>query len=173
MKLKNFLKKEKREKIRETKTFNTNLKPQKKQTRADGKAKERSKKRTFFLIIFAVLIFTLACTLFAVAFIYNNYIFKKINSSEILTPGKLTVIEFNDAKNILAKNDIDIQDFGYVSGSAQLSLKIEDGPTVYFSESVEFLDQVEILKSILYTLKNEGKNARFIDLRYNRPIVKF
>jgi len=173
MKLKNFIKKQPPQPAKGTKTFHTTLKPNKKPTRASEKFERKSKKRTVLLILCAILIFLLASILFIVAFFYNNFILEKIDSKTIISPGSQNVIELDSARQILLENDINIENFGYSSGSSFLTLSIEEGPTVYFSNTVKFLQQAEILDKILYSLKSEGKNARIIDLRYNRPIVKF
>jgi len=173
MKLKNFIKNQKKENTRETKTFHTTLKPNKKQTRASEKASEKSQKRTKLLIFVGFVILGFTIILFLLAFIYNNYILNRINSGEIISPGNLNVIEIDKARQILLDKDIKIENFGYASGSSTLLLSIEDGPTVYFSDIVEFENQAEILDKILYSLKSEGKTAKIVDLRYNRPIVKF
>lgn len=173
MKLKNFIKKQKKEIARETKTFHTTLKPTKKQTRASEKASEKSKKRTNFLIFIGFSLLGLAVALFVLAFLYNNYILKKISSEEIISPGNLNVIEIDEARQMLLDKDIKIENFEYASGSSTLLLSIVEGPVVYFSDTVVFKEQAEILDKILYSLKSEGKEAKVIDLRYNRPIVKF
>ena len=173
MKLKNFIKKQKFQPAKETKTFHTTLKPSKKQTRASEKSQQKSKKRTLWLIFYAVLIFFAVALLFLAAFLYKNYIYKKIDSSIIVSPGTQNVIELDSARQILLDKDINIEKFGYSSESSVLTLSLREGATVYFSNSVGFSQQAEILEKLLYSLKSEGKNARVIDLRYNRPIVKF
>jgi len=173
MKLKNFIKKQKTKKAKETKTFHTTLKPVKKQNRAKEKAHHKFSKRTFFLIRAGIVIFIIVILLFIVAFLYNNYISGQINSKDIITPGRQNVIELDPARQLIIDNDIKIESFGYGSGSSILKLKIEEGATVYFSNSIKFSEQIELLKKILYSLKTEDKKALVIDLRYNRPIVKF
>lgn len=173
MKLKNFIKKQKTPLKKETKTFHTTLKPNKKQTRASEKFNKKTKRRTVLLIFFAVLIFIVVSILFIAAFLYKNFILQKIDSSTIISPGSQNVIELDKAREVILEKNIKIDSFGYASGSSLLTLSIEEGATVYFSNSIEFLQQAELLNKILYSLKSEGKNARIIDLRYNRPIVKF
>ena len=172
MKLKNFIKKQKRERS-ETKTFHTTFKPAKKQNRAKEKAHHKFSKRTILLIRAGVIIFIAVILLFIAAFLYNNYISVQINSQDIISPGKQNVIELDIARQLIIDSDIKIEKFGYASGSSVLELKIEDGATVYFSNSINFTEQAELLKKILYSLKSEDKKPLVIDLRYNRPIVKF
>lgn len=173
MKLKNFIKKQKLPLVKETKTFHTTLKPSKKQTRASEKLQKRSKKRTAFLILCAIFIFLVVSVLFLAGFFYRNYILEKIDTKTIISPGTQNVIVLDSAREILVDKDINIASFGYASGSSILTLTVEEGTTIYFSTNVEFEKQADILDKIFYSLKSEGRNAKIIDLRYNRPIVKF
>ena len=172
MKLKNFIKRQKPLPVKDTKTFHTSVKPGKKTTRASEKNSHKSKKRIVNLTLIAIGIFIVVAFLSMAAFLYRNYILEKLNPDTIISPGTQNVIELDSAREILVQNGVDFSNFGYASGSSQLTLTI-NGTTVYFSNSLEFEKQVKILADIMYSLKSEDKNARIIDLRYNRPIVKF
>lgn len=172
MKLKNFIKKSKK-KVKKVKTFHTTIKQDKKQTRADNKLQLKSNKKIILLTILSALIFLVVVVLFLIGFFYKNYLLKEISTKKIIIPGAQNVVEVDKARQILVGFNIKIKSFGYSTSSAALTLKIESGPVVYFSEAVEFLKQAEVLEKILYSLKSEDGSARVIDLRYNRPIVKF
>lgn len=172
MKLKNFIKKSKK-KVNRVKAFHTTIKQDKKQTRANNKLQLKSNKKIILLTIISGLIFLVVVALFLIGFFYKNYLLREISTTKIITPGVQNVVEVDKARQVLVGINIEIKSFGYSTSSAALTLKIKNGPVVYFSEAVEFLKQSEVLKKILYSLKSEDRNARVIDLRYNRPIVKF
>ncbi len=173
MKLKNFIKKTNPKIEKDSKTFRTNLKSGKKLNRASQKAQVKSKKRIIILILLSLCIFTAVLALFIAGFIYRNYILDQIRTDSIISPGSQNVIEVNKARDILIEKDIAINELNYSSESASLTLQIIDGPIVYFSNSQDFMKQAEMLSEILYSLKNEDRSAVIIDLRYNKPIVKF
>ncbi len=117
--------------------------------------------------------FSVSVLLFFGVYLYSYYFHPKINNNEILSPGVINVVEIEKARRLLIEKEIAIQSFNYSSGSASLVLIIEKGPTVYFSQTASFDKQAELLGKILDSLKSEGRNAKIIDIRYNRPIVKF
>lgn len=173
MKLKNLIKKPQKQKLKEIKTFHTTIKSRKKHVRIDQKAKNKSNKKAVVLWSIVISLFGLVAALSAAAYVYNSFIIKSFDSGEIISPGEQNIIQLDVARQILIDKNIDVQKLEYGSGSAALNLQIEDGPAVYFSESLIFEKQADILSRILSSLKNEGKNARIVDLRYNRPIVKY
>lgn len=173
MRLKNFIAKQKSPKVKETRTFRTSIKPAKKETRASEKKSLKLVKRLRVLLFAGGAILLLVFILSLIAFFYRNYIIERLKPGEIISPGVPRVIQIYEAEEILKKNNIEFSDFGYASGSSVLSLTLDEGTHVYFSNSTDFNGQAQILADIVYTLKSEGKNASIIDLRYNRPIVKF
>jgi len=124
--------------------------------------------------LIAILIFTLILLISLGGYFYKSFIEKKLQEEIILSPGQQNIINVDDAKKILLEHSVSIGSAGYASGSGVFTLKIEGGgPTVYFSENLDFKEQVKLLKRILENLNLEDKDARVIDLRYNKPIVKF
>ena len=74
----------------------------------------------------------------------------------------------------LASHNIEFDKIVQSTGSARLYTQIKDGPTVVFSDSKNADSQVSSLQLILRHLTIEqGKKAKLIDLRFNKPIVKF
>lgn len=172
MKLKNFIKTPKKEEIKNKKSFHL-IKKSSKQSRAAEKEKTKKNKRAYKITYIAGLLFIIAGLIFSSVFFYFNYVMPKINTSDILVPGDINIIEISEARQILSENDIEIQKLEYSSSSAGLILNTKEGTEIFFSDTVKFDEQVILLKKILTSLKNQDKNARVVDLRYNRPIVKF
>lgn len=173
MKLKNFISKQKQKQVKETKTFRTSIKPDNKKNRASEKKSIKFSKRIRFLMLVGVFILAAVLLMALVAFFYRNYIIERLKPDEIISPGIQKVIDLESARQFLKENNIQYSNFGYASGSADLSLTLSEDTIVYFSSTTDFHNQAEILADIIYSLKSEGKNASIIDLRYNRPIVKF
>ncbi len=173
MKLKNLIKKPPRQNPKENKTFRTSIKSKKKHTRIDQREKNKSSKSIKILAVVILGVFAAVVILFLMASLYNSIILKSLNSKKIISPGVQNIITIDEARRILIEKDIRIKTLEYSSGSAALSLTIENGPVVYFSSGVLFEEQADILYRLLSSLKMEGRSARIIDLRYNRPIVKF
>jgi len=172
MKLKNFIKKPKKKEVKEQKTFNLHKKLKNTQ-RIEKKTNLKKNRIVYVSTIFSLILFTSAVIIFILGLFYNYVLEKKISSNEIISPGSQNVIEISEARRIILDKGINIRSFEYSSSSGALTLVIDNDSTVYFSDQIDFLKQVELLDKIIYSLKAEDKKAKIIDLRYNRPIVKF
>lgn len=74
----------------------------------------------------------------------------------------------------LRKEGLTFEPIKRSTGSARLYTTLQDGPTVVFSDSKNPQAQVSSLQLILTRLTIEqGKNAKLIDMRFNKPVVKF
>lgn len=79
-----------------------------------------------------------------------------------------------ELEKILRKSGLQFDQIKRSSGSARLYTTLTDGPTVVFSDSKDPQVQVSSLQLILTRLTIEqGKNAKMIDMRFNKPVVKF
>lgn len=59
------------------------------------------------------------------------------------------------------------------SSDASIVVQLDHGPTVYFSPDQDFKTQVSSLQLIISRLTIEKKQPNIVDLRYDKPIVKF
>ena len=173
MKLKNFIKKSKKENDKARKAYISNTKVNRKPSRAEEKKKIKSTRRVIVLNIISVALFVAALVLFVSVYLYHTFIVKRLKNKEIISPWIQNAVQVSDAERILKEELIQIGSIEYSTASGALTLVIKDGPTVYFSDNVTFGDQALLLKKILKSLKLEDRSARVIDLRYNKPIVKF
>ncbi len=173
MKLKNFIREPKKGQVKGRKTFHTKNKFNKKSSRVDEREKTKKNKRSVVIIILGTSIFVIAVILSGLAYFYNSFVLPRVDRGEILLPGEQFVIEMDKARNTLEGQGISIKSFGYSSESGALTLVIDDNQAVYFSDTANFSEQVNLLIEIRNNLRSQDRNAKIIDLRYNRPIVKF
>jgi hypothetical protein len=118
--------------------------------------------------------------LFAVFLTYN--IFKSLapllRAANISTPDQI-VKPMGNASDIstlekkLGDKNIIFEDLKESSSSSLVTGRIKEGPIVYFSKNKDAEWQVNSLVLILSKVTVDNKKPVYVDLRYERPIVKF
>lgn len=93
------------------------------------------------------------------------------HSGEIINPN--ATYSISDIRDALAQAKIQYTTVTISSSSGSLRADLDKGTQVYFSYEKEINWQISSLQSILQRLTIENKIPTVIDLRYNRPIVKF
>ena len=79
----------------------------------------------------------------------------------------------SDVRNALADAKVEYTTVAISSASGALRADLPEGTQVYFSYKNDLKWQISSLQRILIRLTIENKVPSVIDLRYNRPIVKF
>lgn len=93
------------------------------------------------------------------------------NIEQIINPN--ATYSISDIRDALAKAKIEYTTVTISSTSGSLRADLDKGTQVYFSYDKKIDWQISSLQSILLRLTIENKIPTVIDLRYNRPIVKF
>lgn len=134
---------------------------------------KRKIKKTILAVFFGLLMVAVAVLVFSFSKSFVD-IFNKftVESSEpIVKPlGSFTSPE--NIKTLLNDKNIILESID-ATGSAIIVAKIKGGPRVYFSKTRDALWQVNSLQLILSKLTIDNKKPDLIDLRSDRPIVKF
>lgn len=126
-----------------------------------------------FLFIFSLSI--LAC----VAFILLNQLLPTVfaflttrGSHNLITP-LVKNITADDVKKMLREKNIDFSDVMVSSDGATIVVTIKDDSRAIFSTEKDIDWQVSSLHALILRLTIDNKKASYIDLRFDKPIVKF
>lgn len=135
---------------------------------------KRRLKNTLLQIFSILLIFISLVFLF---FIFQSAIplFKAVNNTQsknIIKPLGISTSKLDIEKKLKEKNII-VESLDESTRSALIIAKIADGPKVYFSKNLDPSWQVNSLLLIISKLTIDNKKPTLVDLRYDRPIVKF
>lgn len=99
-------------------------------------------------------------------------VLNRSSSKQIVRPvGTMTRID--ELKLALAAKNIIFEELHESSGAALIIGKIKSGPKVYFSQNKDVGWQITSLQLILSKLTIDNIEPSYIDLRNDRPIVKF
>jgi cell division septal protein FtsQ len=128
------------------------------------------KKILFYLFIIIVLIFCLTGFFFSLRFIVIPKFFESKNTV-ILSPVDKNQIQNEDIKNLISESGLDVSDI--VFSDLTVSFMFHRDTKVVFSTEKDIKTQLNLLVSIDQQMTFDNKRAIYIDLRYNKPIVKF
>lgn len=134
------------------------------------KKEKRVKKIFKMLLIIILIIFGVSVVLYGIRHLLIITIFSK--STTILTPQSESVVGKEDVESILRANNLPYSELAISTSSAVVSFKTGD-TRVLFDKEMGIKEQVLTAQAILRRLSLDGKRASIIDLRYNKPIVKF
>lgn len=76
-------------------------------------------------------------------------------------------------KNTIQSAGLDVSSVIFATNSAEVTFLIHDKTSVYFSAEKDIKNQLDLVQAIDRQLTADGKQAIVIDLRYNKPIVRF
>lgn len=114
-----------------------------------------------------ILVAVLSLLLYAVSFL-----FPQNQSHQFLDPYEKTS-DVSALKKSLDDANLFPDKIMIASNDASIVVQLEHGPTVYFSPEQDFKIQVSSLQLIISRLTIEKKQPNIVDLRYDKPIVKF
>lgn len=133
-----------------------------------------AREKKFFLFIFLIvfILFVIVVLLFGLRQITNLSFFQGGGKS-IIVP----IVEHEPTRDDIVKafdkTHLSISTIENASNSAIFEIKLENGPKVIISSLKNVDEEVVLVDSIIRRLTIENKNPVVIDLRYNKPIVKF
>lgn len=135
------------------------------------KRTKQGKRILMYVLITAFALFFLTGILIAI----KNIILYRLVSpeSKILSPQGEAFADKNQVENLIKNKGLEAENIIFASDSAVVSFIIKKRTTVTLSLSKDLRSQIDLIESIDKQIIMDGKQAISIDLRYNKPIVKF
>lgn len=136
--------------------------------------RKRQRKRSKKIVYIVLLI-----TFFGVTAGLVFFILPQIIVPISLSPKEPEIIKANatfgvfEIKDAMLRKNIPFDSVNVSSSSGGIVASLTKGTKVYFGYDKEIDWQISSLQQILTRLTIENKQPQVIDLRYNRPIVKF
>lgn len=136
--------------------------------------KKNVREKQFYGIIFVIIIILFVATgfIYGVKQIANLSIFQG-EKKPVIVPIIENEATKDDIIKAFNKTHLQINDIKNASNSGVFEIKLENGPKVIISSLKDVDEQVALIDSIIRRFTIENKNPNVIDLRYNKPIVKF
>lgn len=121
------------------------------------------------LIIIGLLIVTV------LLFITRRVVLPKLlnRDSVILNPQGAPPPDNNQVKNIIVNTGLVVDEVRFSTNSAVVTFTLNKVTNVILSLEKDIAGQMDIVEAISSQIIEDGKQAIYIDLRYNKPIVKF
>ncbi len=134
------------------------------------KHREYKKTLTRVLIAFGIL-FLIALLLLAIQkFLIPNFF---LRNTILLSPQLQAPLSDNEIEQLIKDSAADITSVQFSSGSAAISYMLHGVTVVYLSPEKDIKQQLALANAIDRQVTESGKQAISIDLRYNKPIVKY
>lgn len=136
--------------------------------------KKRSLRRKLQQISFGILLFGCLVLIIYLSFSLFTPIQKLLRASEknLIIP-TIHVSSIPDFEKALASKNIMFETISTASSSSGFVAKLKDGPRVYFSQEKDVDFQVNTLQLIIQRLTIDKRTVISVDLRYDKPIVKW
>lgn len=141
---------------------------------------KRSVKRRIKALLYAVFFFIFLGFL---VFVLVKYIYPLIAKSSFLNikiaQDKSIIYpvvgrpQLDDLRKRIEEKGIELSSLEMSSKSALIIGKIKNGPKIYFSEDKDVEWQASSLQLIVSRLTIDNKKPNLIDLRFDKPIVKY
>lgn len=131
----------------------------------------KKNKKLYFLVIFIIFgIIALCALLFALRFAVISYFEER---QPIISPQGKSLPEFEEIKKSLLESGLEITNINSATSSSYIRFTLNDKTTVYLRKDEQIERQLDMVRSIERQMTIDGKSTISIDLRYNKPIVKF
>lgn len=129
------------------------------------------KKIIFRISICVIGLFALAGMLFILQkFIIPNFFLK---NSQIISPQQSIPLSNPEIEKLIRENSDDATDVHFSTSSAAISYLINGSTVIYLSAEKDIAQQLSLVRSIELQIISDGKQANIIDLRYNKPVVRY
>lgn len=150
--------------------FKKRKKPQIRPLKAVNKQRNY-KKLILNAALIIVAIFILATTLYIVRNLFLPLVM--INNQKIIIPQGKLLPDNNQVKNIILNAGLSVSDIKFATNSSTVTFKLKKDILVLISTGKDVRNQLDLVEAIESQVMADGKRAIYIDLRYNKPIVKF
>lgn len=163
--------KEKKHHKRRISLFKRRKKPE---IRAFVREKKNKNARRFFVsaLIIALGLLVLGMLLVGVKLILSETTFS-LNGKVIYNPQISTLIPQEEILTALKKQPFTVDEINFSSQSSVVKFTANKTTKVYLSQEKDVDEQLKVLDAILRQLALDNKETILVDLRYNKPIVKF
>ena len=135
------------------------------------KKKQQGRKLLYTILGIAFFLFLTASILFSI----KTYVLQKffVGDQSLVSPQGEAFPDKNQIENIIQNKGLDASEIVFASDSATVSFTIKKQTQVTLSLSKDLRSQIDLVEAIDQQISMDGKQAISIDLRYNKPIVKF
>lgn len=134
------------------------------------KHREYRKTLARVLLVFGI-IFLLAALLFAIQKFLIPGLF--LRNTIILSPQLNAPLNDSEIEQLIKESATDIKSVQFSSSSAVVSYILHGATVVYLSSEKDIKQQLALVNAIDRQVLGSGKQAISIDLRYNKPVVKY
>lgn len=134
------------------------------------KNQKNYKRLTANIIIVVVGIFILATILFIIRNIFIPTL--NFNKNEIIIPQGNPYPDNNQVENVLKNSGLEISNIKFASSSSVVSFNLRKKIEVMITTEKDIRSQLDLAEAIDKQMTTDGKRAIYIDLRYNKPIVR-
>lgn len=139
---------------------------------------KRKTRSTFF---YSSLVIAILILIFSSLFIAKVFFPNILSQDEEIISPEVKTGKILDFEKKLSQNDISFNKIYVATSGAYLIAKLDNGPTVYFSNEKPVDLQVRSLHEVLtrFTIdgqsqkNNGGKEPKIIDFRFDKPVVRF
>jgi cell division septal protein FtsQ len=135
------------------------------------KKKRQYKKYLSALILTVVALFLLVAILLMIKSVVIPRLFHP--EAVILSPQGQVLPDNTTVRSIIQGKGLDVTDMQFATDSAMVTFTLHNSTQIYMPLDKNIEEQIRIIEAIDQQLMSEGKRAISIDLRYNKPIVKF
>ncbi len=91
----------------------------------------------------------------------------------ILNPQGATALNNNQVRNIIENTGLIVDKFEFATTSAYVTFTLNKTTQVLISLDKDIGGQMDLVEAVDKQIREDGKQAIYIDLRYNKPVVKF
>lgn len=91
----------------------------------------------------------------------------------ILNPQGAAAMDNNQVRNIIENTGLIVDKFEFATTSAYVTFTLNKTTQVLLSLDKDIGGQMDLVEAVDKQIKEDGKQAIYIDLRYNKPVVKF
>lgn len=137
---------------------------------------QQRKNRQFKEILFKILsAFGILFLLIGILFTIQQFFIPRLffHNKLILTPQKNFSLTDSEIEKIIRASSSYITNIHFATNSATISYVLRGNTQVYLSTAKDIHQQLSLVDAIDRQVLNDGKQAIYIDLRYNKPIVKY
>lgn len=134
------------------------------------KKKREYKKVILLLLFFLGVVILLSLVLTAIRIYIIDGIFVK--NEEIISPQSI-IIGNDEVKNIIKNQNLNTSSVAIATESGEITFVLNGKTKIFMTNRKDVATQIGLVKSIDRQITLDGKQAITIDLRYNKPIVKF
>ena len=134
------------------------------------KNQKKFKKIFLYFFLFIILIFCLAGLLLLLRVIIIPKVFE-LKNTVILSPLDKSTLQNSEIEKIIKESGLDVSDILFTD--LTISFMFHRDTKVFLSSEKDIKNQLNLLVSIEDQMTFDNKRAISIDLRYNKPIVKF